>query len=140
MLWILFCTVIALCFSKKDFGHLFVAIPASIGLTPIIGYYFYRWVFSDEVEAERYAKRYAKRLKEAARREQAVKDWYISRIPDNEVDCINSLPTHAERLRAAQQSVDRIIEADRRNPNAPEPPYRRPYDSSLPDWDWQQTT
>jgi hypothetical protein len=119
----LFCLVTALFFSKKDFDHLLLAIGMSMLLTPLGGYYYYRHHFKDEIEAEREAKR----LREAIRREQAVKSWYISRISDAEADHINSLPTHAERLHAAQQAVDRLIEADRHDPHAPEPPFRPPY-------------
>ena len=123
ILYFIFYTLIALCFSKKDFEHLFIAIPLSIALTPVGGYYFYRYHFRDEIEAERRRKR----DQTAIRRQQILKDWYISRIPDDETDRINRLPTHAERLQAAQQAVDRIIEADRHNPNAPQPPFRSFY-------------
>jgi hypothetical protein len=122
MIWLLFCTVIALCFSKKDFEHLFVAIPACFGLTPLGGYYFYKFVFKDEFEAERRHRR----DQDAIRRFRILKNWYISRIPDDEIDHINSLPTREERIQAAQQAVDSIIMADSNNPNAPIPPVRYP--------------
>jgi hypothetical protein len=123
ILYAIICTLTALCYSRKDFEHLFFAIAMSIGTTPIGGYFFYKLQYEDEIKAEREARR----LQKAIRREQAVKDWYLSRIPDAEADRINSLPTHAERLRAAQQAIDRIIEDDRHDPHAPEPPFRPPF-------------
>jgi hypothetical protein len=123
ILYAVICTFIALCFSKKDFEHLFAAIAMSIALTPIGGYYFYRFMFKDEIKAERLRRR----DQEALRRERILKQWYLDRIPDAEADRINSLPTHAERSRAAQEAVDRIIAHDRHNPNAPIPPFRSFY-------------
>jgi hypothetical protein len=112
---------------KNNIEHTFFAWLACFAVTPLFGKKLYRYIMDREVKKIREGKKRRNSDAEAIRRERLLKEWYINRIPDDEIDRINSLPTFEERLKAAQSAVDRIIEDDRHNPAAPEPPVRSFY-------------
>jgi hypothetical protein len=126
--YIIICFFVALFIREKNnFEHTFFAWIACFAVTPLFGKKFYVFIMDYDIHKIREEKKRRISDAEAIRRERLLKEWYINRIPDDEIDRINSLPTHRERLEAAQAALDRIIEEDRHNPNAPEPPVRSFY-------------